>query len=159
MQSVDVDRDRCLRDGNYSPFSVSAASGNNRINLEIRNRANSCFGETSDCAYAISDVVLPADRHGLLQSSNIFYISAVISQLLISHLSCSISAAFISAALLLSKLLGFYLSCFAFYLSCFFISARISYLKLFYRSCLILAALSQLFHILLPLKNHVITRN
>lgn len=54
MQRVDVDRDRCLRDARYSPFRVAAASG-----INIR---SGCFGETSDCSYAISDRVLRADR-------------------------------------------------------------------------------------------------
>ena len=53
MQHVDVDRDRCLRDGMYSPFQTAAAS---RVNIR-----SGCFGETSDCAYAISDTVLQAD--------------------------------------------------------------------------------------------------
>lgn len=54
MQHVDVDRDRCLRDRRYSPFRLAGASG-----VNIR---SGCFGETGDCTYAISDVILPAAR-------------------------------------------------------------------------------------------------
>lgn len=53
MTPVSVDRDRCLTDGGYSPFRVAGAS-----NINIR---SGCFGETSDCTYAISSHSISAD--------------------------------------------------------------------------------------------------
>ena len=51
ISTVNVDRDRCLTSRSYSPFRTGAAR---QIRIQ-----SACFGETSDCAYGISDLALP----------------------------------------------------------------------------------------------------
>ena len=53
MIPVDVDRERCLSDPGYSPFRAGGASD---VNIQ-----SGCFGETSDCTYAVSSESIDAD--------------------------------------------------------------------------------------------------
>ena len=54
MAPVDVDRDKCLATGNYSPFRVGGARD---VNIQ-----SGCFGETRDCTYTMSPESIAGDK-------------------------------------------------------------------------------------------------